>query len=120
MYGSASNVTPESSGDESFGSKQVELVDERVRISGSSSPASAAVSEQLTERKESSSPRDLDNYVDVGLVRENSPSYTPSESQQHQDHPPPPLPIFSVSFHRKSVIFFCYIGVVLVYFLFSK
>ncbi|KAK1358490.1 GBF-interacting protein [Heracleum sosnowskyi] len=90
LTASVSNVTPESSADESSGSKQVELVDERA-----SSPASAAVSEQqLTERKESSSPQDLD-YVDVRLVRESSPSYPSSESQQHQDHPPPTLPIFS-------------------------
>ncbi|XP_063950211.1 GBF-interacting protein 1-like isoform X4 [Daucus carota subsp. sativus] len=89
-------ATPESSGNESSKSKQLELLDERVRISGSSSPASASVSEQqLTETKETSSPQDLDNYADIGLVRENSPSYTPSELQQHQDHPPSQFPIFS-------------------------
>ncbi|KAK1360286.1 GBF-interacting protein [Heracleum sosnowskyi] len=90
---SVSVSTPESSGDESSGSKQEGLIDEHVRNSGTSSPASAAVSEQqLTGKKESSGPQDLDN-ADVGLVRDNSQSHTPSESQQNQD--PPQLPIFS-------------------------
>ncbi|KAL8098858.1 uncharacterized protein LOC141683832 isoform X2 [Apium graveolens] len=90
---SISVATPESSGDESSGSKQDGLIDQHVRNSDTSSPASAAVSEQqLTGRKESSGPHDLDN-ADVGLVRDNSQSYTPSESQQNQD--PPQLPTFS-------------------------
>ncbi|XP_074375771.1 uncharacterized protein LOC141717548 isoform X2 [Apium graveolens] len=98
---SVSNITPESSGDESSGSRHVELVDEHVRISGSSSPASAAVSEQqFTERKDSLSPQDLDNYADAGLGRESSPSYTPSDSQQQQDHQTSPLPIFSAYDHQ--------------------
>lgn len=111
MYSSVPIATPESSGNESSKSKQLELLDERVRISGSSSPASASVSEQqLTETKETSSPQDLDNYADIGLVRENSPSYTPSELQQHQDHPPSQFPIFSVSFIQEKLILSVILG----------
>lgn len=96
MYDSLSNSPPESSSDETSGSKQVDLLDERVQNSGTDSPGSGAVSEQqLVDRKESSSPHGLENYADIGLVRDSSPSYTPSESQQQQD--PPQLPNFSVS-----------------------
>lgn len=95
MCGSLSFSAPESSSDESSGRKQVDLLDERVRNSGTNSPASVAVSEQqLTDRNESSSPQDLDNYADIALVHDKSPSYTP-QSQQQQDHPQ--LPSFSVS-----------------------
>ncbi|XP_017258780.1 GBF-interacting protein 1-like isoform X5 [Daucus carota subsp. sativus] len=92
--GSVSVATPDSSGDESSGSKQEDLRDENVRNSGSSSPASAAVSEQqLTSRIESSGPQDIDKGAEVELVRNNSQSHTPSQSQPHQD--PSQLPIFS-------------------------
>ncbi|KAK6125030.1 hypothetical protein DH2020_041208 [Rehmannia glutinosa] len=85
--------SPESSGDEPAGGKQLEMMDDSVRSSGSNSPASGAVSDhQLTEKKESSGSQNLDNYADVGLVRDNSPSYTP-ESLQQQDTPE--LPSFS-------------------------
>ncbi|XP_059456437.1 GBF-interacting protein 1-like [Corylus avellana] len=91
---SLSVSAPESSGDDACSSKPAELRDAQVRNSGSDSPASVVASEhQLPDKKESSSPRNLDNYADIGLVRENSPSYAPSESQQHQD--PPELPGFS-------------------------
>lgn len=71
------------------------MMDDSVRSSGSNSPASDAVSDhQLTEKKESSSPQNLNDYADVGLVRGNSPSYTP-ESLQQQDTSE--LPSFSVS-----------------------
>ncbi|GFP90599.1 hypothetical protein PHJA_001204000 [Phtheirospermum japonicum] len=85
--GSVSVSAPESSGDElAGGSKQLEMIDDSVRSSGSNSPALGAVSNhQLTETKESSGPQNLDNYVDVGLVRETSPSYTPESLQQQQD-----------------------------------
>ncbi|PIN24689.1 hypothetical protein CDL12_02571 [Handroanthus impetiginosus] len=83
--GSVSVSVPESSGDEPAGSKQLQLVDDSVRSSGSNSPASGAMSDhQLTEQKDSSSPQNLDNYADVGLVQDNSTSYTP-ESLQQQD-----------------------------------
>ncbi|KAJ9691977.1 hypothetical protein PVL29_011194 [Vitis rotundifolia] len=75
---------PESSSDD--GSKQVDL-DDQFRNSGTASPASGEASEhQLPDKKESSSPQNLENYADIGLVRESSPSYTPSESQQQQEH----------------------------------
>uniref|UniRef100_A0A2N9J0A7 GBF-interacting protein 1 N-terminal domain-containing protein n=1 Tax=Fagus sylvatica TaxID=28930 RepID=A0A2N9J0A7_FAGSY len=84
----------ESSSDDASGGKPVELLDDQVRNSGSDSPASGVAAEhQLSDKKESLSPQNLDNYADIGLVRESSPSYAPSESQQHQD--PPELSGFS-------------------------
>ncbi|XP_021640880.2 uncharacterized protein LOC110635754 isoform X2 [Hevea brasiliensis] len=89
---SLSVSAPESFSDDASGNKLVELLDEQVRNSGSDSSASGAESEnQLPDR--SSSPPNLDNYADIGLAQDNSPSYTPSESQQRQD--PPELPGFS-------------------------
>lgn len=73
------------SSDDVSGSKQVDLQDDHVRNTGSESPASDAASEQqLPDHKESLSPQNLDNFADIGLVRDNSPSYVPSESQQLQ------------------------------------
>lgn len=94
----------ESSSDDASGGKPVELLDDQVRNSGSDSPASGVAAEhQLSDKKESLSPQNLDNYADIGLVRENSPSYAPSESQQHQD--PPELSGFSVSsFFRFQIL----------------
>ncbi|WCJ39459.1 hypothetical protein M5689_020446 [Euphorbia peplus] len=89
---SLSASVPESSSDDSSVKKQVEPVDEQVRSSDSDSPASGVVSEhQLPEK--ATSPPNLDNYADIGLVQDDSPSYTPPESQQHQD--PRELPSFS-------------------------
>ncbi|KAK4427384.1 GBF-interacting protein 1 [Sesamum alatum] len=83
--GSVSVSVPESSGDEPTGSKQLEMTDDSGRSSGSNSPDSGAVSDdQLTEKKDSSSQQNLDNYGDVRLVRDSSPSYPP-ESLQQQD-----------------------------------
>ncbi|KAL6496933.1 hypothetical protein OROGR_028862 [Orobanche gracilis] len=79
---SVSVSAPESPVDEQAGgSNQLEMMDDTVRSSGSDSPASAPV---LTETKESSGPQNLNNYVEVGLVRGNTPSYI-SESLQQQD-----------------------------------
>lgn len=89
---SLSVSAPESSSDDASGNKQVELLDEQVRSSGSDSPASGEMSEHQLPDK-SSSPPNLDNYADIGLVRDNSPPYAPSESQQQLD--PPELPSFS-------------------------
>ncbi|XP_050232433.1 uncharacterized protein LOC126681097 isoform X2 [Mercurialis annua] len=88
---SLSSSVPESSGDDASGSKQVELLGEQVRNSGSDSPASGAMSENQSPDK-SPSPPDLDNYPDIGVVRNSSP-FAPSESQ-HQ-HNVPELPSFS-------------------------
>lgn len=91
---SLSVSSPDSSGDEPSGSKQVELVDERVQSSGSISPDSGTTSEpQLADRLESSSPQNMENYTNIGLVRHSSPSYAPSEPQQQQG--PSELPSFS-------------------------
>ncbi|GKF48327.1 hypothetical protein Tco_0141578, partial [Tanacetum coccineum] len=82
--------TPDSSADEPSGSKLVESLNERVQTSGSVSPASE---QQSTDRLESSSSQNIDNYNNIRLVRHSSPSYTPSEPQQQQG--PPELPSFS-------------------------
>lgn len=91
---SLSVSAPESSCDDASGSKKVDLHEEQVRNSGSDSPLSDAASDHQLPDKESSSPQNFDNYGDIGLVRDNSPSYAPSEPQQ-QD--PPELSGFSVS-----------------------
>lgn len=86
---------PEYSTEDPAGGKQLELMDGHIRNSGSNSPASVAMSDhQSSEQRESSSPENLDNYADVGLVRNNSPSYSP-ELLQTQDTSE--LPSFSVS-----------------------
>lgn len=83
--GSATASGPESSGDEPAGSKQLEIMDESVRSSDSNSPSSGAQSDrQLTEKIDSSSPQNLNEYADVGLVRGNNTTYTP-ESVHQQD-----------------------------------
>lgn len=92
---SLSSSAPESRSDEASGTKSVDLLDDHVRNSGSDFPAPSAVPEhQLPEKKETSSPQSVDNYADIGLVRDNSPSFAPSDSQ-HQD--PPELQGFTVS-----------------------
>ncbi|XP_015865871.3 GBF-interacting protein 1-like isoform X2 [Ziziphus jujuba] len=90
---SLSASIPESSNDDASGSKLVDSLEDQVMNSGSDSPPSAAASDQqLTDKNESSSPQNLDSYGDIGLVRDNSPSYAPSESHQQV---PPELPGFS-------------------------
>ncbi|CAK7356545.1 unnamed protein product [Dovyalis caffra] len=84
--------SPESSSDDASGGKQIEVLDDQARNSGSDSPAAGLASEHPLPEK-SSSPPNLDNYADIGLVRNSSPSYAPLESQQQQDHPE--LPSFS-------------------------
>ncbi|XP_073141540.1 uncharacterized protein [Henckelia pumila] len=82
--GSVSVSNLEASGDEPGGSKQLEMRDDSVQSSGFNSPASDDVSDsQLTEKKEASSPQNLENYADIGLVGDNPPSYTPE--LLHQD-----------------------------------
>lgn len=81
---------PESSSDD--GSKQVDLDDQYIN-SGTASPESGEASEhQLPDKKESSSPQNLENYADIGLVRESSPSYTPESQQQQERHVLPSFP----------------------------
>ncbi|KAL8458664.1 hypothetical protein ACS0TY_036247 [Phlomoides rotata] len=82
--GSVTASGPESSGDEPASSKQLEIIDETVRSSDSNSPSGALSDRQLTEKVESSSPQNLNEYADVGLVRGNDTSYTP-ESLHQQD-----------------------------------
>ncbi|XP_031261821.1 GBF-interacting protein 1-like isoform X3 [Pistacia vera] len=84
---SFSVAASKSSGDEVSGNNPVDILDDQVRNSGSDSPASVEASEhQLPDDiKETSSPQNLDNYDDIGLVRENNQSYALSESPQQQD-----------------------------------
>ena len=106
MNDSSSVSAPESSSDD--GNKQVEL-DDQFRNSGTASPASGETSEhQLPDKKESSSPQHLENYADIGLVRESSPSYTPSDSQQLQDHHV--LSSFPVSIVLGLTVLLLYLG----------
>ncbi|XP_047155412.1 uncharacterized protein LOC124826598 [Vigna umbellata] len=78
----------ELSTDDVSASKQVELLEEHIRSSGSDSPVSGAASEQhLPDNKDSSSTQD--NYANIGLVRDSSPSYAPSEPQQQDSHDMP-------------------------------
>ncbi|XP_068303251.1 uncharacterized protein [Pyrus communis] len=80
---SLSVSAPELCSDEASGIKPVDLLDHQVRSSGSESPVSGAIAEhQLPEKKETSSPQNLGNYADIGLVQDNSSSYAPSDSQQ--------------------------------------
>ncbi|KAL3322170.1 hypothetical protein AABB24_039679 [Solanum stoloniferum] len=79
-------LVSESSTDDPVGSKQLDLADDRIQIPESTSPGSDVILDQkLSDNRESSSPEDLGNYADVGLVQENSASYTPPESQQQQN-----------------------------------
>ncbi|KAH0707625.1 hypothetical protein KY290_012142 [Solanum tuberosum] len=79
-------LVSESSTDDPVGSKQLDLADDRVQIPESTSPGSDVILDQkLSDNRESSSPEDLGNYADVGLVQDNSASYTPPESQQQQN-----------------------------------
>ncbi|CAI8607934.1 unnamed protein product [Vicia faba] len=80
----------ESSADDVSGSNQVNLRDDHGKNSESESPASGVASEQqLPDNKESSSSQNLDNYANAGLVRDTSPSYAPSQSQQQDSHDMP-------------------------------
>ncbi|KAK7389654.1 hypothetical protein VNO78_24877 [Psophocarpus tetragonolobus] len=81
---------PELPTDDVSGSKQVDLRDDHIRSSGSDSPASGAASEQpLPDNKDSSNTQNLDNYANIRLVRDSSPSYAPSEPQQQDSHDMP-------------------------------
>ncbi|KAL1531044.1 GBF-interacting protein 1-like isoform X1 [Salvia divinorum] len=81
--GSVPVSAAEASGDEPVTTKQLEVTDDSVLSSESNSPASGDLS-HLTEKNDSSSPQNLNDYADVGLMPGNSPSYTP-ESLQQQD-----------------------------------
>ncbi|XP_010314322.1 uncharacterized protein [Solanum lycopersicum] len=79
-------LVSESSTDDPVGSKQLDLADDHVQNPESTSPVSDVISDQkLSDNRESSSPEDLGNYADVGLVQDKSASYTPPESQQQQN-----------------------------------
>ena len=88
--------SPDTSSDDAAGDKPIDILDDQLRNSGSDSPPSGTISEhQLHDKKDASSPQNLDSYADIGIVEDNSPSYAPSESQRQQE--PPELPSFSVS-----------------------
>ncbi|XP_010261966.1 PREDICTED: GBF-interacting protein 1-like isoform X2 [Nelumbo nucifera] len=108
---SASASALSASSEDASGSNQFDLLDDKVRNSESNSPASAVASENpLPEKRESSSPQNLENYADIGLARNDNPPFTSGEPQQQQD--PPGLPSFSaydpqtgydVAFFRPSM-----------------
>lgn len=76
----------ESSSNDATGGKQLELIDDHVRNSGSGSPVSVSASElQLNSKREGSSPENLDNFADIGLVQDTSQPYVPPDSQRQQD-----------------------------------
>lgn len=88
---------PELSSDDVSGNTQVDMLDdEHIRNLVSNSPASgaAASEQQLPDNKKSSSPQILDNYANIGLERDSSRPFVPSESQQQDSHD---MPGFSVS-----------------------
>ncbi|KAK8664440.1 hypothetical protein V6N13_084231 [Hibiscus sabdariffa] len=94
---SAASLTmspPDTSSDDSTAGKQINILDDQLRDSGSDSPPSGTASEhQLPDKKDAPSPQNVGSYADIGMVQDNSQSYAPSESQQQQD--PPELPGFS-------------------------
>ncbi|XP_043704506.1 GBF-interacting protein 1-like isoform X2 [Telopea speciosissima] len=88
---SVSSTAPTS--EDASDGNQVEFVDEQVRSSSSHSPVSVAASEHPLPDKKESSPT-LENYADIGLLRNDSPPFTSIErQQQQQDHTG--LPSFS-------------------------
>lgn len=82
----------------------MDLLDEHIRSSGSDSPVSGAPSEQqLPDNKDSSNTQNLDNYANIGLVRDSSPSYAPSEPQQQESHDMPGFAVCdSFQFYHHS------------------
>lgn len=86
---------PEISTDDASGSRQVDLLDDQVQSSESNSPDSGTATElPSADKREPSSPQTLDTYAEIGLVRDRSPKYAPSQNQD-----PTELPGFSVSLH---------------------
>ncbi|XP_058108544.1 GBF-interacting protein 1-like [Magnolia sinica] len=108
---SISLSAPVTSSEEVSGGDEMDLLEDQVRPSRSESPASEASSENLqADTKESSSPRNLGNFANVGLVRSNTPSFSRSEPQQQQDpHVLPSFPAYAsqtgydVPFLRSSI-----------------
>lgn len=79
--------------EEPAGGKQLVLDDDLPQNSGSSSPVPCAIPDPpQIDKKESSTPQQLDNYADVGLVQDSTNSF---DSQRQQDASD--LPTFSVS-----------------------
>lgn len=95
LIGSSSASAPNSLSND--GSKPAEILSDQVRISGTSSPASGEASEhQLPDDiKDTSSPQNLENYADIGLIQDNTPAYVLSESQPQDSTE---LANFSVNF----------------------
>nr|GLL23396.1 uncharacterized protein LOC109188171 isoform X2 [Ipomoea trifida] len=77
--------------EEPAGGKQQVLDDDLPQNSGSSSPVPCAIPDPpQIDKKESSTPQQLDNYADVGLVQDSTNSF---DSQRQQDASD--LPTFS-------------------------
>ncbi|KAL1538131.1 GBF-interacting protein 1-like isoform X1 [Salvia divinorum] len=105
---SVSVSATETSGDEPVTTKSLEMMDGSVRSSESDSPASGDPSDQ-TEKKDSSSPQNLNDYAYVGLISGNSPSYTPESLQEHDTTELPsfsgydPQMAYDISYFRPVV-----------------
>ncbi|XP_022723268.1 uncharacterized protein LOC111280300 isoform X3 [Durio zibethinus] len=98
---SLSVSAPKTSCHAAGGGNPIDTLDDQLRNSGSDSPPSGTASEhQLPDKKDTSSPQNLDSYADIGMIQDNSPSYAPSESQQQQD--PPELPSFSQAYDPQT------------------
>ncbi|KAL8153438.1 hypothetical protein V2J09_011198 [Rumex salicifolius] len=63
---------------------QLNLLDEGVRNSGSSSSSDVA-NEQVHDEEKTTTSLHLESYSDTGLERESGPPFSASELQQHQD-----------------------------------
>ncbi|XP_010273948.1 PREDICTED: GBF-interacting protein 1-like isoform X2 [Nelumbo nucifera] len=82
------------SSEDASGGNQGGLLDEKVRTARSDSmPSSEAAELQFTDKEQSSGPRNLENFADIRLVRNDSPSFSSAEPRQEQDSPG--LPKFS-------------------------
>ncbi|KAL6000696.1 hypothetical protein ACLOJK_006422 [Asimina triloba] len=84
--GSISLSTAVTSSEEVSGGDEVDLLEDQVRPSSSESQASEASNENLQpDKKEPTSPQDLGNFANVGLVQSNSSPFNHPEMQQQQD-----------------------------------
>ncbi|XP_022721573.1 uncharacterized protein LOC111279005 isoform X5 [Durio zibethinus] len=98
---SMSVSAPDTASDGAAGYKPIDILDDQLRNSGSDSPPSGTTSDhQLHDKEDTLSPQNMDSYGDIGIVQDNSPSYTPSESQQQQE--PPELPSFSQAYDPQT------------------
>ncbi|XVF86867.1 hypothetical protein PTKIN_Ptkin18bG0076100 [Pterospermum kingtungense] len=85
----------DTSGDDAAGDRPIDILDDQNGNSRSDSPASGTASEnELYDKKNTSTPQNLDSYANIGIVQDNNPSsYALTES--HKQKEASELPIFS-------------------------